>query len=99
MLRNFLLWPKKSPSVVKLAIVATAPPNLSVSGRITAHLGRLELMNSQGTGKIRLGWTNGLSGLKKLGNVKPPLDTGATVGCTPFPAKSTHSKKWAISSP
>ena len=53
--RNFLLWPKKSPSAVKLAIVATAPPNLLDRGRMTETGGRLGLMNSQGTGKIRLG--------------------------------------------
>jgi hypothetical protein len=40
---------------VKLAMVATAPPNRSLSGRMMATWGRLGLMNSQGTGKIRLG--------------------------------------------
>src|SRR5580704_8925859 len=52
-LRNFLLWPLKSPSAVKLAMVATAPANLSVRGRMIATWGRLGLMNSHGTGKIR----------------------------------------------
>jgi hypothetical protein len=40
---------------VKLAIVATAPANLSRSGRMMETWGSLGLMNSQGTGKIRLG--------------------------------------------
>ena len=31
------------------------------------------LINSAGTGKIRLGWMDGLSGLKKLGNVGPSV--------------------------
>src|SRR5579872_560274 len=53
-LRNFGLWPMKSPSAMKLLIVATAPPNLSVSGRMIETRGRLGL-NSTGTGKIRLG--------------------------------------------
>src|ERR1700683_1293415 len=94
MLRNCLVWPMKSPSAVKLLIVATAPPNLSVSGRMIETLGRPGL-NSQGTGKIRLGWIEGFSGLKKLGNVRPDMVSvnGATGACTPLPAKSTHSKK------
>jgi hypothetical protein len=37
------------------AIVATAPPNLSSSGRTTATCGKSALMNSHGTGKFRLG--------------------------------------------
>src|ERR1700677_4840939 len=53
--RNFLLLPKKSPSAVSLATAPTAPANLSVSGRMIETWGRLGLMNSHGTGKIRLG--------------------------------------------
>src|ERR1700739_4330662 len=52
--RNCWLWPMKSPSAVKLLIVATAPPNLSVRGRMIETGGRWGL-NSVGTGKIRLG--------------------------------------------
>src|SRR5882724_11035457 len=54
-LRNSGFWPSKRPSAVKLAIVARAPANLSRSGRMIATWGSLGLMNSQGTGKIRLG--------------------------------------------
>jgi hypothetical protein len=52
--RNCSLWPMNSPSAVKLLIVATAPANLSVSGRMIETGGRWRL-NSVGTGKIRLG--------------------------------------------
>src|ERR1700722_7818054 len=53
-LKNCGLWPMKSPSAVKLLIVATAPPNLSVSGRMIETGGSFGL-NSVGTGKMRLG--------------------------------------------
>ncbi len=53
--KNFGVCPKNNPSAVNDAIVATAPPNLSSLGRITAQCGKSGLMNSQGTGKIRLG--------------------------------------------
>ena len=54
-LRKSLLWPVKRPSAIKLAIVAMAPANLSVRGRMIATWGRLGLRNSHGTGKMRLG--------------------------------------------
>src|ERR1700693_6193704 len=53
--KNFGDCPTNSPSAVNDAMVATAPPNLSSLGRITAQWGKFALMNSQGTGKIRLG--------------------------------------------
>jgi hypothetical protein len=53
--RNFGVCPTNNPSAANDAIVATAPPNLSSLGRITAQCGKSGLMNSQGTGKIRLG--------------------------------------------
>ena len=67
------------------------------SGRITAHLGRLELINSQGTGKIRFVCSRGFTVSSKFGNAGSPFAAanGATGGCTEFPAKSTHSKKVA----
>src|ERR1700690_2174330 len=54
-LKNSFDCPTNSPSAVNEAMVATAPPNLSSSGRITETCGKSGLMNSQGTGKIRLG--------------------------------------------
>ena len=71
--KNFGDCPTNRPSAVNDAIVATAPPNLSSLGRITAQRGNFALMNSHGTGKIRLGCINGLSGLKKLGNFRPDI--------------------------
>src|ERR1700689_191671 len=52
--KNCWLWPMKSPLAVKALTAATAPANLSVSGRIIETWGRFPL-NSKGTGKIRLG--------------------------------------------
>src|SRR5580700_6437332 len=66
-LKNSFDCPTNSPSAVNDAMVATAPPNLSSSGRITAQWGNFALMNSHGTGKIRLGWISGLLGLAALG--------------------------------
>src|ERR1700691_6751989 len=94
-----------SPSFVSDVTAAWAPANLSSLGRITAQCGKFALMNSQGTGKIRLGCTKlaGFSGglLKKSGNVSPEMGSlnGATGCCTLLPAKSTHSRKLATSSP
>ena len=72
-----------------------------VIGRMTAQWGSLALMNSQGTGKIRLGCRSGLGGVVlKLGNVNPLSVTGVCEPwklnggpCTELPAKSTHSRK------
>src|SRR5271170_4387920 len=92
--KNLGVCPTNSPSAVNDAMVATAPPNLSLLGRITAQSGKFALMNSHGTGKIRLGWNSGVPGVrKKLGNVRPSSETGATGGWTPLPEKSTHSRK------
>src|SRR5580704_11846136 len=90
--KNRGVCPTNSPSAVNDAMVATAPPNWSLLGRITAQSGKFALMNSHGTGKMRLGWTSGAS-VKKLGNVRPWSETGATGGWTPLPEKSTHSRK------
>jgi hypothetical protein len=57
---------------MKLFAVATAPPNWSSSGRMTEHRGKSLLINSHGTGKIRLVWKGGPPGVTlKFGNVKP----------------------------
>src|SRR5277367_1645933 len=68
--KNFGVCPTNSPSLVNEAMVATAPPNLSLLGRVTEQWGKSALMNSHGTGKIRLGWKSGPL-VKKLGNVRP----------------------------
>ena|ERR1700684_159371 len=98
MAKNSFGWPKNRFIFVRNVAAALAPPNLSVNGRMMAQWGRFGLRNSHGTGKIRLGWKSGPM-VKKLGNVRPVSETGATGGCTPLPAKSTHSRKCATSSP
>ena len=77
-----------------MAPTAFNPPAGDV-GRITAQRGRLRLMNSHGTGKIKFVWRSGFGGELKFGNVKLLVGsvTGATGGCTPLPEKSTHSRK------
>jgi hypothetical protein len=93
-IQELCLCPTNSPSAVNDAMAATAPANRSRLGRITEQSGKFGLMNSHGTGKIRLGWNSGVPGVrKKLGKVRPSSETGATGGCTPLPEKSTHSKK------
>ena len=46
-------WPMKSPSAMNPLMAPTASSCPGDVGRITAHLGRLGLINSHGTGKIR----------------------------------------------
>jgi hypothetical protein len=89
---NFDDWPMNSPSWTNPLIASVA---LISIGRITAQGGRAGLMNSHGTGKIRLVWTRGLTVSSKFGNVNPLVGsvTGATGGCTLLPEKSTHSRK------
>ena len=54
-------WPMKRPSAMKPFMAPTAfnPPAGDV-GRITAQRGRLRLMNSHGTGKIKFVWRSGV---------------------------------------
>src|SRR5580693_9825876 len=79
---------------------ASIPP-AGVIGRITEQRGRFGLMNSHGIGKIRLVCMRGLGTALKSGKVKPFVGSvnGAIGVATPLPEKSTHSKKWHISSP
>lgn len=79
-LRNSFDWPLKSPLAIKPWIAATAPANLSDKGRIAEQRGRSGLMNSAGTGKMRLGWMSGLSGENRFGNVRPSLLTAFHFG-------------------
>src|ERR1700759_1419868 len=83
-----------------MAPKASIPP-LGVIGRITEQRGKFGLMNSHGTGKIRLVCRRGLLVALKSGKVRPFVGSvnGATGVDTPLPEKSTHSKKWHISSP
>ena len=73
----------KSPLAVKnlTAPIAFIPP-AGVDGRITAQRGRLGLMNSHGTGKIKFVLRSGFAALLKFGNVKPLVGSvnGATGG-------------------
>ena len=54
-LKNLGDWPLNNPLAVSPAAAACAPANLFSMGRITAHFGNFELMNSHGTGKMRFG--------------------------------------------
>ena len=53
--KNFDDCPWNRLSLVRAVTAACAPANRSLVGRITAQCGKFGLMNSQGTGKIRLG--------------------------------------------
>jgi hypothetical protein len=76
----------------------TAPtafiPPAGVTGRITAQCGRLGLMNSHGTGKIKFVLRSGFAALLKFGNVNPLVGSvnGAIGGWTPLPGwqKPSH---------
>src|SRR5580658_4114380 len=100
-------WPMKSPSAMNALTSPMASICPAEVGRITAHGGRLELMNSHGTGKIKFVCKRGetdpgiVDDASKFGNSGSPFAAanGARGGCTEFPEKSTHSKKWHISSP
>src|SRR5580693_2629691 len=100
-------WPMKSPSAMNALTSPTASICPGEVGRITAHGGRLALMNSHGTGKLRVVCNRGgtdrgiVVDASKFGNSGSPFaaGNGARGGCTELPAKSTHSKKWHISSP
>jgi hypothetical protein len=74
--KNSFDCPMKRPSPAKNSMVALAPPNLSVSGRMAAHRGSLGLMNSAGTGKMRLVWKSGSPFALKSGKVSPLSVTG-----------------------
>src|SRR5580693_8092594 len=88
-------WPINSPSLMKPLIAPTASICPGEVGRITAQWGKLGLMNSHGTGKMRLVWSKGFFLASKLGKCNPLVGSvnGAIGGCTPLPAKSTHSRK------
>ena len=73
--KNAGVCPTNSPSFVSAAAAALAPENWSLLGRITAQWGKSGLMNSHGTGKIRLVWKSGPFVLK-FGNVNPLSVTG-----------------------
>src|ERR1035438_4861 len=88
-------WPMNRPSPMRKLAAATALIWFCPVGLITAQRGRFGLMNSHGTGKIRFVCSRGLGVASKLGKVNPLVGSvkGAMGGCTPLPAKSTHSKR------
>src|ERR1700678_4563821 len=90
----------KSPPAIHPLMAPTASICPGDVGRITAHLGRLELIDSHGTAQIRLVSSRGFTVISKFGNAGSPFAaaSGATGGCTEFPEKSTHSRKWHTSS-
>ena len=67
--------PKNRLSFVSDAMFATEAANWSLIGRVTEQWAKSELMNSQGTRKIRLGRFKGLSGLKILGNIRSDVES------------------------
>src|ERR1700722_3236171 len=91
----------KSPSAMNELMAPTASFCPGGGGRMIAHFGRLELINSHGTGKIRFVCKRGFTVASKFGKVNWLVGSvrGASGGCAAFPEKSTHSKKWQISSP
>src|SRR5580700_1231594 len=91
----------KSPSAMNELMAPTASICPGEVGRMTAHLGRFGLMNSHGTGKIRFVCSREFTVASKFGNVNWLVGSvsGASGGCAEFPEKSTHSRKWQISSP
>jgi hypothetical protein len=98
---KFCGWPLNSPPARKVLMIPTASSCPAEVGRITAHMGRLELIKSHGTGKIRFVWSRGFTVMSKFGNAGSPFAAanGAFGGCTAFSEKSTHSRKWHSSSP
>ncbi len=61
---------------MKALIVATAPPFCVNVGRITEHGGRLLLMNSHGSGRIRFVWSSSELRALRSGNVRPVAECG-----------------------